>query len=225
MTARREAAREEREGEAPRRAGAEQPYHHGDLRAALLAAAEAELTERGIEGFTLRGCARRAGVSHAAPAHHFKDVTGLLTALAAIGFERLTATLRQARAEEGGNGEAQYRATARAYVRFALENPQHFRLMFRRARLDPGNEALRIVAPAAFGELLAIVAGLVGHEVSVADAEDAADIHLTWASVHGLAHLALEGQIAAGADRPDAALDLAERMAIRCARGILARRA
>ena len=60
-------------------------YHHGDLRAALLRAAEAELNEAGIEAFSLRRVAKRAGVSHAAPAHHFRDVRGLLTALSAEG--------------------------------------------------------------------------------------------------------------------------------------------
>src|SRR5262245_3431916 len=70
-------------------------YHHGDLRAALLKAAEAELAENGIEGFTLRGCARRAGVSHAAPAHHFKDVRAILTELAADGFEKLAELTEQ----------------------------------------------------------------------------------------------------------------------------------
>ena len=59
-------------------------YHHGDLRKALIEAAEAELAEKGVEGFTLRGCAKRAGVSHAAPAHHFKDANALLTALAVV---------------------------------------------------------------------------------------------------------------------------------------------
>ena len=63
-------------------------YHHGDLRKALLVAAEAELVEKGLEGFTLRCCAKRAGVSHAAPAHHFKDANALLTALATEGYER-----------------------------------------------------------------------------------------------------------------------------------------
>ncbi|MEO0497745.1 MAG: helix-turn-helix domain-containing protein, partial [Pseudomonadota bacterium] len=64
------------------------PYHHGDLREALLTAAEVELTDRGIEGLSLRGVAKRAGVSHAAPAHHFGDKAGLLTALTTIGFQR-----------------------------------------------------------------------------------------------------------------------------------------
>src|SRR5262252_290185 len=62
-----------------------QPYHHGNLRAALLEAAEAELEAQGIEAFSLRGVAKRAGVSHAAPAHHFGDANGLLTGLAAEG--------------------------------------------------------------------------------------------------------------------------------------------
>ena len=64
-------------------------YHHGDLRRALLDATEALLLESGLETFSLRECARRAGVSHGAPAHHFGDVRGLLTAFATVGFERL----------------------------------------------------------------------------------------------------------------------------------------
>ena len=77
-------ARSGRSAPARRRTGRD-GYHHGDLRAALIAAAEEELAENGVDGFTLRGCARRAGVSHAAPAHHFKDVRALFTALATVG--------------------------------------------------------------------------------------------------------------------------------------------
>ena len=66
-------------------------YHHGDLAAALLVAGEAELVDKGIESFSLRGVAKRAGVSHAAPAHHFGDANGLLNAIAARGFERFVA--------------------------------------------------------------------------------------------------------------------------------------
>ena len=64
-------------------------YHHGDLKEALLTAAEAVLRDRGLQGFTLRECARRAGVSHAAPKHHFGDVRGVLTEIAARGFAQL----------------------------------------------------------------------------------------------------------------------------------------
>jgi len=67
-------------------------YHHNDLAAELLRAAEVELLEKGVERFSLRAVAKRAGVSHGAPAHHFKDVTGLLSAIAAVGYERLVAT-------------------------------------------------------------------------------------------------------------------------------------
>jgi len=71
------------------------PYHHGDLRAALIGATEALLAERGIEGFTLREAARRAGVSAAAPMHHFGSAAGLLTEVATLGFEELTRYLRE----------------------------------------------------------------------------------------------------------------------------------
>ena len=81
-------------------------YHHGDLRAALLRAAEVELSERGVEGFTLRGCARRAGVSHAAPAHHFGDADGLLTALAAEGFARFNAAVAARLAARDAQGHS-----------------------------------------------------------------------------------------------------------------------
>ena len=83
------------------------PYHHGDLRAALLRAATGELAENGVERFTLRGCARRAGVSHAAPAHHFGDVTGLLTEVALDAFGGLAASIaRTAQGTRHGAGGA-----------------------------------------------------------------------------------------------------------------------
>ena len=70
-------------------------YHHGALREALLAAAESLLLEQGVDAFTLRACARRAGVSHAAPAHHFGDARGLLTAFATVGFARMAALMQR----------------------------------------------------------------------------------------------------------------------------------
>lgn len=78
-----------------RTSAGEAPYHHGALRDALLAAAESVLNESGLEGFTLRECARRAGVSHGAPAHHFGDARGLLSAFAAQSFDQLEALTRQ----------------------------------------------------------------------------------------------------------------------------------
>ena len=102
-------------------------YHHGALRAALLTAAEAIIGERGIDGFSLREAARRAGVSPAAPQHHFGDARGLLTALATAGFAQLADALAAADAAAGPDREARTRAQATAYVAFALAGPRALR--------------------------------------------------------------------------------------------------
>ncbi|WAZ22236.1 TetR/AcrR family transcriptional regulator [Streptomyces cinnabarinus] len=106
---------------APAKKSTERPYHHGDLRRAILTAALDVIADDGPAGLSLRDLARRAGVSHAAPAHHFKDRTGLLTAIAAEGFGLLAAELRQ--------GEDLKDAGVR-YVRFARAHPAHFQVMF-----------------------------------------------------------------------------------------------
>lgn len=97
------------------------PYHHGDLRRAILAAALDVIAADGPSSLSLRDLARRAGVSHAAPAHHFKDRTGLLTAIAAEGFGLLATALREA---------ADLKEAGVRYVRFAREHPAHFQVMF-----------------------------------------------------------------------------------------------
>ena len=114
-------------------------YHHGDLREALLKAAEKIIRNEGLEALTLRAVAREAGVSHAAPAHHFKDLSGLLTELAIIGFRRLHTYMERAAREP------LYMPwfLARAYVSFAIENSELFLLMFRSPILDPNNPTLQ----------------------------------------------------------------------------------
>lgn len=97
------------------------PYHHGDLRRAILTAALDVIAADGPSSLSLRDLARRAGVSHAAPAHHFKDRTGLLTAIAAEGFGLLATALREA---------ADLKEAGVRYVRFAREHPAHFQVMF-----------------------------------------------------------------------------------------------
>src|SRR3979490_3011207 len=124
-----------------RRASGDTPYHHGDLHEALLQAAERVLERDGIAGLTLRAVAREAGVSHAAPAHHFGDVTGLLSELAAIGFKKFSAALGAA-AAASNSPEAAAAGRANAYVAFARENPCMFQLMFRAERLDHSRPAL-----------------------------------------------------------------------------------
>src|SRR5215218_4210516 len=102
------------------------PYHHGDLRRVLLEAAVEAIDEVGPAALSLRDLARRAGVSHAAPAHHFGDKAGLLTAVAADGFRQLAATLRDTYEATGD-----FLEVGVAYVRFAVTHRVHFEVMFR----------------------------------------------------------------------------------------------
>lgn len=122
----------------------ERTYHHGDLRRAVLAAAEEVIRAEGPQALSLRDLARRAGVSHAAPAHHFKDRTGLLTAFAAEGWALFAAALQAA---------PDLRERGVAYVRFAREHPAHFQVMFQPALLRTEDPALR-AATATAGEAL-----------------------------------------------------------------------
>src|SRR5450631_2002485 len=118
-----------------RPSGDDGPYHHGALRDALLEAAERVLERDGLSGLTLRAVAREAGVSHAAPTHHFGDLTGLVSELAAIGFRRFNAAMVAAVAGEHVPMEKAL-ARARAYVGYAQANPGMYGLMFRTERLD-----------------------------------------------------------------------------------------
>src|ERR1700731_1753974 len=111
------------------------PYHDGALRDALLEAAERVLERDGLSGLTLRAVAREAGVSHAAPTHHFGDLTGLVSELAAIGFRQFNAAMTAA----GSTGTAPLEkamARAKAYVTYAQAHPGMYGLMFRTERLD-----------------------------------------------------------------------------------------
>jgi AcrR family transcriptional regulator len=170
-------------------AAARPRYHHGDLRAALVEAAERLLAERGPEGFTLRECARRLGVSNAAPAHHFKDVNALLSEVAAVGFERLRAAMLEARAAAGPDPAARLAAIGRAYIATAVAEPATFRLMFHSQRRDPALPRLRQAGQGAYGVLEATLGELVGTPAGLAE------VQLAWATVHGFAVLLIEGRL------------------------------
>lgn len=173
------------------RVASRKKYHHGDLRLSLLDAARIELSEKGIEGFTLRGCARRAGVSHAAPAHHFPNTDALLTALATHGFERLLEMMRK-RQETATKRHSGRVAAGLGYVDFARSEPALFRLMFSSARPDRSAPALRQAADAAY----ALLVEAIRAERPEASARDLADeVAASWALVHGLAELILAGRM------------------------------
>lgn len=167
-------------------------YHHGDLRNALIQAAEEILVERGATGFSLREAARRAGVSPGAPAHHFGDARGLLTAVAARGFERLTEEL--ATASEDAAPADRVRAIGAAYLKFALENGPIFGIMWLRDLLDQTDTDYLSAGRAAFN---VFERAALERDVPVATAPRVPDapVIAAWAMVHGLARLTLDGAL------------------------------
>ena len=168
-------------------------YHHGALREALLAAAEALLAERGAEAFTLRECARRAGVSHAAPAHHFGDARGLLTAVAARGFERMATLMEAYRDQAPDDALQRLRAVGQAYIDFALAHRAHFQLMFGSDRLDRADAALQQAGGRCAAPLETAMAEVLQAHGLAPDTLPQR-LLLAWAAVHGFATLVIEGQ-------------------------------
>jgi AcrR family transcriptional regulator len=183
---------------APRSAGASEgtPYHHGALRDALLEAAERVLERDGLSGLTLRAVAREAGVSHAAPTHHFRDLTGLVSELAAIGFRQFNAAMAAADAV-GTLPVEKAMAPAKAYVAYARAHPGMYGLMFRAERLDMTRPSLHEAASAAFAGLAGAI-GASRHEQIHEDAlslEQAAAIARAWSLVHGFTMLLLDDRL------------------------------
>lgn len=184
-----------RGAKAARRAEPQPGYHHGDLQEALIAATESILAEVGAEGFTLREAARRAGVSPAAPSHHFGNAPGLLTEVAIRGYDELTRAL-QAAAAGDGTPVQRLHAQGVAYVRFALTYPGRFQIMFSNTRLLSHDDRLHAAAKAAYLPLEAVMMEMARSEpAAIRDPGTAATA--VWSAVHGFAKLALEGKFGA----------------------------
>ena len=174
------------------RANHRSTYHHGDLRAVILDEAARLVAERGADRVSLRELARAAGVSHAAPAHHFTDRRGLFTALATQGFLLLAEALIAAR--------GRFADAALAYVRFAIEHPGHYQVMFNKSLLDTADSDLAAAEAAAGAELSRGVATLrdPGAVADPAGARLAA-----WSLVHGFSTLWLNDAVSAEVKRSD----------------------
>ena len=162
-----------------------------NLRRTLLDASLDLITAEGLEGFSMREVARRAGVSHQAPYHHFPDREAIMAAIVAEGFQGLRD--RSLAAFDGINDpHARFTAIGRAYVDFALSHPAHFKLMFRseHVREDRHDEA-RACAQGAYDVLES-----VARDVAAATGHGEREVALTaWSMVHGLSTLMLEGKL------------------------------
>ena len=169
----------------------ERPYHHGNLREALLAAAVELIAEAGPAGFTLREAARRAGVSHNAPYRHFRDKDELVAAVAAQGFDELTQAMSKAAAKRKTTLD-RLESSGLAYVGYALDRPQHFTVMFDTALSDAA-ELARVSGARAFETLVGfIVECQQDGKLPPGDPIELARV--AWSLVHGIAKLAVAGR-------------------------------
>ncbi|AWN23593.1 TetR/AcrR family transcriptional regulator [Deinococcus irradiatisoli] len=200
-------------------------YHHGDLRRALLDAARALAAEGGVEALTLREVARQAGVSAAAPYHHFSDKNDLLRAVATEAFERLAQRMTEA-AQRTDDHVMRLEEIGLAYVEFAFAQPAEFRFMFRHELcLPPGvPDPLEQAGQAAYAVLLTAVeeAQRAGRLRSGTPGSELPTLGLTlWSAVHGLSTLLLESPLSK-TSTPESGQHLARSVIGNVLRGVLA---
>jgi len=172
----------------------EKPYHHGDLKHALIEAGLVILETQGLAALSLRACAARVGVSHAAPKNHFGSLKGLITAIAAEGFARHAAFMREG-LTEGAPAKDRLHAAMRGYARFAASHPHLFELMFSPNYPDFSDETLRRNAGSSYAVLTDISTGLDWDKADAEGGQTRTEMML-WSLVHGYALLALSGQFA-----------------------------
>lgn len=173
-----------------RKGGVRRNEGDSDLPKRLLAVTEEILREQGLHKFTLREAARRAGVSHGAPAFHFKDAAGLLTAFATEAFKALRELMLAYRAKAPKDAAAQILAVGCAYVDYAISHRPQFQLMFRSDAIRPEDERFKEASGGAFQQLEETMSALFGPDES--DATRMAKLMLAWSAVHGFATLYLE---------------------------------
>ena len=172
-------------------------YHHGDLRRALLDEAVRTIRDDGAAALTLRAVGARLGVSRTALYRHFADKSALLNAVSEDGFRRLADALEHAWTGAGG-GLRGFEEQGRAYVRFALDNPSHYRVMFGVWSSRDEDTALRAAGARAFQLLVDALAALQRDGFVRRDETPAQVALYVWAAVHGVAMLAIDGRLPGG---------------------------
>jgi AcrR family transcriptional regulator len=181
------------------------PYHHGDLRASLVAAGIELLEREGVEGLTLRAASRLVGVSHAAPARHFPHADSFLAAIATVGYDRLSDVLL--RAGDVADPLVGFLEMGRGYVRFAVEHPHWYRAIFHPSLATKSSHPELMAASAmAFDALRSGIRDAITSG-GVRDADLGEVALLTWSTVHGLSLLLIDDQVRPkGYDQPHEAL-------------------
>jgi AcrR family transcriptional regulator len=175
-------------------------YHHGDLRAALIAEAADMIAEGGAASLTMRAIGQRLGVSRAAAYRHFADKNALLVAVASAGFSRLQDRIQSIHPGASGSSVERIRRMGEEYVRFALENPAHYRVMYGREALTRQDlPELREAANALFDGLVRVFQAYQ-RSGGIKRQDPRAQAYVAWSAVHGLASLLIDGQIQAADD-------------------------
>jgi AcrR family transcriptional regulator len=175
-------------------------YHHGDLRRALLDASLDLIRTSGADALALRAVARKAGVSHSAPYHHFRSKAALVAAVAADGFRGLRESVLARMATQPDGSIAQFREGGVAYVLFAIEHPERYRVMFGVDRADPATYSELRDEVVATGDIAvrAIERCQRGGLLRAGDPRELANI--LWATCHGLSSLLIDGELRRGSD-------------------------
>jgi AcrR family transcriptional regulator len=170
-------------------------YHHGDLKNALIAAAIDILSKEGVHGLSLRKVAQRAGVSHAAPYAHYADKQALIAAISTEGYRRLYETLRAIGERHAGDPLRQLIEGAWAYIQFALQDPDHFKITFSGVvEKEQAYPAFVEMSQKSFGLVVQIVAACQAAGILKSGPPDLVAVSV-WGLVHGVVSLLLEGQI------------------------------
>lgn len=172
------------------------PYHHGDLRPALLDAADAIIHEAGVDGLSMRRLADQVGVSRMAPYHHFKDKNALLCAIAEKGFAEQDRMVRDILGRlDAREGKELFASWVRAYIRFAHENPETYDLMYGKEIWKRGEptESLRMISRASFHLWVDLVARMQDQGVLSNLHSPLKTAQASWAALHGLARLLIDG--------------------------------
>lgn len=182
-------------------------YHHGDLRQEIIKEALSWIESENIDRLSLRGIARKIGVSHNAPYRHFVDKNSLLAAIATEGFQQLSQTLQQILNNTSDNPQQQLEAIGVAYIKFALNNVGYYRVMFGSFRSCDGEDpSLEIAAQEAFNVLVDVIKQ--GQQTRAFANKDTLQLtRACWSLVHGVSMLAIDRQLALATD--DSVIELA----------------